>query len=1271
MLKNNSLLRSRVAAVLIAALVLASAAQSALAQTYVPTNVNGSPHTGVWEDPLAWSPNSPVGGPGPSDTVVIGSTTTYDPQMSMALSHSIANLTFSGDGNTRITAGVGATVNLTVTGTFNFSGGLVYSQANSSTTVTIPVGATLNLQCTSVAPNGASQGTTGIPGLNAATLSISGTVNYNATDGYFNVGSAAQINILSGALYDIQSVTTSAQLDINNGSSPSSTITNAGTLRMSASGTAHVGILVVNTGTIDASGGKLVLSCGGGVIVTTLNDGTVIKGTGLTFQNLGTLQMNGTTTVNSPDSFEFPPGVTMNGSGTSIVAGTGTMNWTGGAMIGTGTTTISQSITLAVNCGANTPGMNGWILNLAGKMTYNATSGYFNSASAAQINILPGALLDIQSATSSTPQTDFNNGGGNPSTISNAGTLRMSGSGTAHIGNLVVNTGTIDASGGKLVLSCGGGVVITTLNDGTVIKGTGLTFQNLGTLLMNGTTTVNSPDSFEFPPGVTMNGSGTSIVAGTGTLNWTGGAMIGTGKTTISQATTLAVNCGANIPGMNGWTLIVAGKMTYNATSGYFNTANAAQINILSGALLDIQSATSSAQTDFNNGGGTLSTISNAGTLRKSGTGSARVCQNIVNAGTIDASGGKLQLGTGSANATVLLNDGGVIKGSGLVFNQAEVQMTGTTTVNAPDSFELTTGGTLDGTGTGILAGTGTMNWTGGTIGGANGDKTTISAATTLAINCGTNVPILTFRTLEIAGTATYNTTTGFLNTGNAAQINILSGGSLDIQSANTNGGSDFNNGGGPLATVSNAGTLKRTGAAGTALIGINATNSGSLEALAGTLSFAFGLTQSAGTTLLNGGNLAATTLTINGGTLVGAGTITGNVVNSATVAPGNSGPGLLNITGNYTQNASGTLTAELNGLTAGTQYDQLAVTGTATLGGTLTATYLNNFVPAAGSTFDVLTFASKTGTFATIPTNLNPPLTVGQNATQVRLSAGALILPSFTSGPTVTPNPALKNQTVTFTASATISNGAQLFFLWQFGDGASDASGAASVTHTYSTAGVFNGAVFVSDGTHPAVSLPLTVTVNPPLGLVGSGPDNDGDGFSDAFETAVGTNPNDPASTPVGKAITQADIQTLTISKVSIKLNFAAANKDLITFSGTVPVPAGFNPANAKVYFDIGGVAKVLTLTSKASVKSGNDSAKFAIKATKGVVKAQTSKFGAGFKNGAFAAALADEGLTGAATVKNVSKTVVFTLIFNNTVMQKTQTVSYTATKGKSGSAK
>ncbi len=53
--------------------------------------------------------------------------------------------------------------------------------------------------------------------------------------------------------------------------------------------------------------------------------------------------------------------------------------------------------------------------------------------------------------------------------------------------------------------------------------------------------------------------------------------------------------------------------------------------------------------------------------------------------------------------------------------------------------------------------------------------------------------------------------------------------------------------------------------------------------------------------------------------------------------------------------------------VTPGTEFDQLVITGSATLDGMLNTTLVNGFTPSAGDTFEIMTFGSLYGSFASI----------------------------------------------------------------------------------------------------------------------------------------------------------------------------------------------------------------------------------------------------------------------------------------------------------------
>lgn len=143
---------------------------------------------------------------------------------------------------------------------------------------------------------------------------------------------------------------------------------------------------------------------------------------------------------------------------------------------------------------------------------------------------------------------------------------------------------------------------------------------------------------------------------------------------------------------------------------------------------------------------------------------------------------------------------------------------------------------------------------------------------------------------------------------------------------------------------------------------------------------------------------LTVTDIVFNRGTIKGTGTLANaSFTNAGTIAPGNS-PGILSLTGNFTN--QGTLQIELGGTTVGTGYDRFAVSGTASLGGTLTITRLAGFTMAAGQTFTILTASTVSGTFATVnwPSGITGNVSYTANSVVLNITAAVpLRLLSFT----------------------------------------------------------------------------------------------------------------------------------------------------------------------------------------------------------------------------------------------------------------------------------
>jgi trimeric autotransporter adhesin len=423
-------------------------------------------------------------------------------------------------------------------------------------------------------------------------------------------------------------------------------------------------------------------------------------------------------------------------------------------------------------------------------------------------------------------------------------------------------------------------------------------------------------------------------------------------------------------------------------------------------------------------------TIDLGGILELTGTTPAISCTEFINNGIVIYSKGGaqtwLQLGTTTTTP-----------GTGVFNSYSTVVLTGSggktlstaTTVNSLLQF----------TGTANVVPTATLTLTmanGSTIekGSTTNPTTIISTANSAFVNLGTdpshlvNLLISASNTNsgELAatpavpvtgkiGTLTINTGVTYTITGGRYVTNVLNNGIVALRPGTTMaltiGGSI--SGSGTFSSNLSTGNVAATPSTpeyysaslvftGTAPVTLNMTpganeirnltvnNVGGLT-LGNSLKLNNTLTLTAGT-LTTGGNL-----TLNGAMNVarGAGTIIGDLTlpATATISPGAS-PGTMTITGNL--NSAANYTVELGGTTAGTGYDQVVVSGTATLSGGIATvsliadpTTLIPYDPPSGSTFVILTAGSLSGTFPTI----NLPALTGGKTWQTTYSATSLTL--------------------------------------------------------------------------------------------------------------------------------------------------------------------------------------------------------------------------------------------------------------------------------------
>jgi YVTN family beta-propeller protein/autotransporter-associated beta strand protein len=162
-----------------------------------------------------------------------------------------------------------------------------------------------------------------------------------------------------------------------------------------------------------------------------------------------------------------------------------------------------------------------------------------------------------------------------------------------------------------------------------------------------------------------------------------------------------------------------------------------------------------------------------------------------------------------------------------------------------------------------------------------------------------------------------------------------------------------------------NGGTLKATGNLVTARVISLLANGGIVDTNGFDAIFSGSVINSGSLTKIGAGTLTLSGIsTYTGGTIINVGTLVvdgpqalgfGDVILNNGVLTAD--PQTINVNGNYTQHAGGTLLLAIGGTGAG-QYDALNVSGHAALGGTLQLVPTNGFVPKPGDRLSVVTAA-------------------------------------------------------------------------------------------------------------------------------------------------------------------------------------------------------------------------------------------------------------------------------------------------------------------------
>lgn len=469
-------------------------------------------------------------------------------------------------------------------------------------------------------------------------------------------------------------------------------------------------------------------------------------------------------------------------------------------------------------------------------------------------------------------------------------------------------------------------------------------------------------------------GTGSLVVSNGGRVSTANGhATIGTnpdarGSVTVTGAGSVWDHQGILfVGGDQGFTSLPGGEeapISRNGGSGSLRVqagglVQASSLIFFSNGVLEVENGSSGvAGLKLVGGGPTPGDGGTFGDMAVGASGSGRT--EIRGGGILKSARGFIGFSAGSAGAVALDGAGSRWEAAGSVFvgngGQGSLEVLGGSVVMSGGRGYL--GFAPNANGSARVSGTGS-SWTMAANLFIGGDGASPGGSGALLIEDGGRV--------GSAGTTVYNT--GFLQLGADALLSgplTFLGGGLqtfaDITFSN-----DFTIGAGGLLvyTLGNdptfSGDITGPGGLNMFFLGVQGTLT-----LTGDCSFA-------GPTLVPNGRLAVegsitSNVTLsNGGTLSGRGTVGSVTVNSGgVVAPGNSA-GKLTINGNYHQTSGGILRMEIGGDTAGTGYDQLAISGTAVLDGTLELSLVNGFRPTVGDTFAIIVGSGQTGGFSTV----------------------------------------------------------------------------------------------------------------------------------------------------------------------------------------------------------------------------------------------------------------------------------------------------------------
>lgn len=755
----------------------------------------------------------------------------------------------------------------------------------------------------------------------------------NAVDDFANVTA----NIAAGQTINLNTGITVGTLNLSDTTTASNRYTvapgTAGVLTMQVgTGSAAINFLNTNTTSGHVISAPVVLASS-----TTVTNNTPINSTLLSNATIsGIVSGSGQLAVTGPSTgWLLLSGTNTYNGGTDISGGTGII-FTSDASFGAANTTISISGTGAALLGSVTGAAMGAgrSITIANGATLSLQSASFGGTAVATYSIAgdisgQGGISKV-GASSAAILTGNNTYSGGTSITNNA--LRA-GSLTAFSPNSLVTM----ATGGRLVLNGFNNTVAGLAGTAGVVENANATAATL---------TINSPGNTSYSSNVqdgTGGGALGVIKSGTGAQAITNGDF--TGGLTLNSGTWQLG--GVNGLG-NGPVIINGGTISSNNTNSrvLVRTTNTLAIN----ADFTLGNAT-------NSGALTLPGASNWGSVARTVTvASAATLSGIATGTGTITKGGTANLLFTADNSATFNGAWNVTQGSLGFANESSIGDADTPiTLDGGLIFLNTNGATIAATHT-ITLGSG-----GGTINGSTGQTNTYAAKITgagaLSKVSGATIVMsgandYTGATNINVGTAVAGSSAAFGNTSALTVAGTVQLGGFNITVPSIAGGGIIED-----ANSSNA-TLEVSGSADSTFSGVVRDGTGggllslvksgsSVLTLSGANLYTGPTTVNGGTLLVSGSLSGSSAVTVNGGTLAGDGPVGAVTLNAGgTVAPG-ANPVIL-ATGNLNFNG-GTLALELNGITAGTDYDQLSATGSVAFSANTPLTLSLGFDPVDG----------------------------------------------------------------------------------------------------------------------------------------------------------------------------------------------------------------------------------------------------------------------------------------------------------------------------------